>query len=98
MFNCTCADCGKDFRTFDPSWWCDECRKKQFEKRQDKKPQANADSIRAMSDEELAEWLGYTIADTLWEELGKRGASFSRRSGIDAASQLLEWLKQPAEG
>lgn len=64
----------------------------------DGKPQTNEDRIRAMSDEELADWLGLTITDTVWNELGKRGISFSRQVGLDACNQMLEWLKQPAEG
>jgi len=46
-----------------------------------KKPQTNADRIRAMSDEELAEWFAECNA------YGERAD----------ASQWLPWLQQPAE-
>ena len=105
MFNCTCADCGKDFRTFDPSWWCDDCRKKRFEKHQEKKPQTNADRIRAMSDEELAkEMLFFCPTDTVFK--GEDSYEKPHYTGLDgryyATSEEviatnLEWLKQPAE-
>ena len=50
-------------------------------------PQTNSDRIRAMSDEELSEYLA---------ELGSEannGVIYSDRS-----EEWLEWLKQPAEG
>lgn len=50
------------------------------------KPQTNADRIRAMSDEELAEY----FADIATEV--SNGISYSERP-----EEWLEWLKQPAE-
>lgn len=58
-----------------------------------KKPQTNADRIRAMSDEELAEWLDslrYGFGCELCEKVFK---------GCDenCRTHFMEWLKQPAE-
>lgn len=59
------------------------------------KPMTNADSIRAMSDEELAEFLAeeqYRIANTVFQTVGyglEKQAIYARR---------LDWLQQPYEG
>lgn len=57
MSKCICANCGRTFLTFELSWLCDDCRNKRFEKRNEKNKPTNADRIRAMSDEELADVL-----------------------------------------
>ena len=63
------------------------------------KPKTNADRIRAMSDEELAEWLAFTLADTVWDELGMKGVPFSRKGAVPPyKQQFLKWLQQTAEG
>lgn len=63
------------------------------------RPQTNADSIRAMNDEDLAKWLAHTVADTVWDSLGKKGVPFSRVCAVpEYYYQFLNWLKQPAEG
>lgn len=92
MYKCTCNDCGRDFTTFDPSWWCDDCEKKRFQKHQEKKPQTNADRIRAMSDEELAEDYCKTILKVM-QYYGIKNTGILE----DAVRARLEWLKQPAE-
>ena len=57
------------------------------------KPQTNADRIRAMSDDELAEFLGeYKFCDICVE-----GCADCTYHG-DCDKRLLEWLQQPAEG
>ena len=57
------------------------------------KVQTNADRIRAMSDEELAEFLGgYQFADMCDE-----GCDNCTYHG-DCDKRILEWLKQPVEG
>jgi hypothetical protein len=51
-------------------------------------PQTNADRIRAMSDEELAEFLA---------EIEYRRAGFDGGAVWYTAQGALEWLKQPAK-
>ena len=55
------------------------------------KPQTNADRIRAMSDEELCNWLFQRDCTNIAAFLEYGGM------GVMNAVQLLDWLKQPAE-
>ena len=56
------------------------------------KPQTNADRIRAMSDEELAEFLGqYRFSDICDE-----GCDHCTYHG-DCNKRLLDWLQQPVK-
>ena len=55
------------------------------------KPQTNADRIRAMSDEELCNWLFQRDCTNVAAFLEYGGM------GMMNAVQLLDWLKQPAE-
>lgn len=79
-------ECGKcvsarleNGETTDPSHW-------------KAKPQTNADRIRAMSDEELAKFLGeYQFADMCDE-----GCENCTYHG-DCDKRILEWLKQPTK-
>ena len=57
------------------------------------KPQTNADRIRAMSDEELAQFLYACDFCNICEE-GCDGCSYHG----DCERRLADWLKQPAEG
>lgn len=60
-----------------------------------KKPQTNADRIRAMSDEELAEFIrdvSYECQDASWS-CHCQTCSYPWCS----SDQTVEWLKQPAE-
>ncbi|WP_406044087.1 hypothetical protein [Succinimonas sp.] len=57
-----------------------------------KKPQANADRIRAMSDEELAEDYCKTLLKVM-QYFGIKNTGTLE----DAVRARLEWLKQPAE-
>ena len=55
------------------------------------KPMTNADRIRAMTDEELAEFLwDFNLADVSTGKIGEFGPHMFR-------CRLKEWLKQPAE-
>ena len=56
------------------------------------KPQTNADRIRSMNDEELCNWLFNRDCANI--------AAFFEPCGMGVmnAVQLLEWLKNPAEG
>ena len=76
QFGCSgeCADCEELDKIVE--------KLAEYEDREEKKPQTNADRIRAMSDEELAEWMAECNA---------------YKENADA-SQWLPWLKQPAEG
>ena len=55
------------------------------------KPMTNAQKIRAMSDEELCNWLFQRDCTNIAAFLQHGGA------GVMNAVQLLEWLQQPAE-
>jgi hypothetical protein len=69
--------------------WCNAWRIAAKEALQ---PKTNADRIRAMSDEELCEFLGeYKFCDICEE-----GCDACQYSG-DCDKRLLDWLKQPAE-
>ena len=63
-------------------------------------PQTNGDRIRAMSDEELAEWL---VIQTVYQESAFSPPSYRNfLSDLDdtkenAIKDTKEWLKQPAE-
>ena len=56
------------------------------------KSQTNADRIRAMSDEELCNWLFQRDCTNIAAFLEYGGM------GVMNAVQLLDWLKQPAKG
>ena len=65
----------------------------------DQKP-SNADRIRSMTDEELAEWLvGKTFyRESAWSEPSYLNFLTGRSEAYkDAVSGTKEWLKQPAE-
>ena len=60
----------------------------------------NADRIRAMSDEELADWLARTQIYNVAEALEIARIPFEQPCGMkdEVKKECLEWLKQPAEG
>lgn len=63
------------------------------------KEQTNGDRIRAMSDEELADWLARTEIDNIAEALKIAGIPLEQHQDLRelTAKDNLEWLKQPAE-
>ena len=64
------------------------------------KQQTNADRIRAMSDEELAEWLVQKTVyqESAWSEPSYLNFLTSRDDTKESAIKgTVEWLKQPAE-
>jgi hypothetical protein len=63
------------------------------------KPQTNADRIRAMSDEELAESLSKTVVDAMCysHSAEKSVDKMPKEIWEDLVKEYLEWLKQPAE-
>lgn len=60
-----------------------------------KKPQTNADRIRAMSDEELAIWIETT--STVCECCSRLNNCAAIPSCDKCVANITEWLKQPAE-
>lgn len=52
-------------------------------------PTTNADRIRAMSDEELTEWLTNYVCSNVAPYANARGATYK--------GKLIDWLKQEAE-
>lgn len=68
---------------------------------EDKQPQTNADRIRAMSDEELAELFGAVIREReiiLLQKLREQGVEASIVEMPELTFNAhLKWLKQPAE-
>ncbi len=59
----------------------------------------NADRIRAMSDEELADWLARTQIANVAEALAIARIPFERPDDMrdEVKKECLKWLKQPAE-
>ena len=59
----------------------------------------NGDHIRAMSDEELADWIARTQIVNVSEALKTASISFDPEDGLkdDVEKACLEWLRQPAE-
>lgn len=76
-----CINCGHYFRREDfPMCVLDDVRK----------PVTNADRIRAMSDQELSDWLG--DKDTC-----PPGECTHMHDGVDCPECWLDWLRQEAE-
>lgn len=81
-----CGECGR-------RWYC-ETNPDDCEEWPDPVPMTNADRIRSMSDEELAELLAnetYRIAEPCFDAFGyglEKQVIYAKR---------LEWLQQPAE-
>ena len=63
------------------------------------KPNTNADKIRAMSDEELANWLARTQYENMMEaaEIFGKQLPFNEETRKGSEKECLEWLQQPAE-
>lgn len=62
-------------------------------------PMTNADRIRAMSDEELADWLARTQVANVEEALKIFEIPWEQAPWLkdEAKKECLEWLRQPAE-
>ena len=63
-------------------------------------PMTKADRIRAMSDEELANWLARTQYANMMEAAEIFGAKlpFKEETLKDSEKECLEWLQQPCGG
>ena len=84
-----CPDCGNmiAYNSYFSAFYCPRCGGI-FKK---VKPMTNADRIRAMSDEELRNWLFQRDCTNIAAFLEYGGM------GVMNAVQLLDWLQQPAE-
>lgn len=63
------------------------------------KPPTNADRIRAMSDEELADWISRTQVSNVAEAFEVIGYVWKQPDNLKdgVKKECLEWLRQPAE-
>lgn len=85
-----------DFDKTDRIWFQTK-RGKTVEFIKAKQPVTHGDRIRAMSDEELAEWLSKTRA--MWECRPKADKVRRGRCDADECDKCwLDWLQSPAEG
>ena len=59
----------------------------------------HADQIRAMSDEELADWIARTQISNVAEALEEIGCAWEQPDNLKEGvkKECLEWLQQPAE-
>lgn len=79
---------------FDPDFEGEEfCTEKCFQ------PMTKADRIRAMTDEELADWLARTQIENVMEFMNILHIPYDEKDGMkeSMAEECLEWLKQPVE-
>jgi hypothetical protein len=62
-------------------------------------PDTNADRIRGMSDEELAEWMARTQIGAIKDAMNLLRLPYDEPDGLVEVgkTEALEWLKQPAE-
>lgn len=65
----------------------------------EREPETRADQIRAMSDEELADWLARTQIDNVSEALKIARVPWGESAGLKelTAKDCLEWLQEPVE-
>ena len=56
----------------------------------------NADRIRAMSDEEMAEWLTYPVC--AYADCHKKCPVLPENNRAQCDENILEWLQQPVKG
>lgn len=94
-----CDRCGKDFFETYKEWLCRACMN---ELGWECTPKTNADHIRSMSDEELAEWLDEDLGCCCYcsEDARLENEPLLRGEKCDEQCEkhLLDWLKQPYEG
>ena len=89
QFGCSgeCADCEELDKIVE--------KLAEYEDKEERKPQTNADRIRAMSDEELAEYID-AVAEACYNA-GSEDLPLSNSNPLSNAYNILEWLKQPVE-
>ena len=98
MNSMICPYCGKliAYNSYFDVFYCSKCggffkQATVMECNDLNKPLTNAQKIRSMSDEELAEFLwNFNLADVSTDKLGEFGPHMFRY-------RLKEWLQQPAE-
>lgn len=77
---------------------CDSCYKGMQKVRKGfvvMRMKTNADHIRAMSDEELAQWLTYPVC--AYTDCCKRCPASPENNREKCDENILEWLQQPAK-
>ena len=88
MNSMICPRCGNliSYNSYFGAYYCSMCGEYFSESKK-----TNADKIRAMTDEELAEFLwNFNLADVSTDKLGEFGPHMFRH-------RLKEWLQRPAE-
>ena len=98
MNSMICPYCGKliAYNSFFDAFYCSKCggffkQATVMERNDLNEPVTNAQKIRSMSDEELAEFLwNFNLADVSTDKLGEFGPHMFRY-------RLKEWLKMPAK-
>ena len=98
MNSMICPYCGKliAYNSYFDVFYCSKCggffkQATVIERNDLNKPLTNAQKIRSMTDEELAEFLwNFNLADVSTDKLGEFGPHMFRY-------RLKEWLQQPAE-
>ena len=91
----TCPHCGGRVRSVSIGWKCESCKgfidmRGEFHQHKEEPfmpPMTNADRIRAMSDEELLDFMKKSVANAYMCKIMRTEPMFL----------TLEWLQQPAE-
>lgn len=105
----SCPQCGGRVRSVSIGWKCESCQgfidlRGEFHQHKDEPfmpPMTNADHIRAMSDEELANEMRKrsisTICDIVCQGECKAIATLNKTSNEVCKEIIIKWLQQPAE-
>lgn len=96
IYDCPNANCRTPIYTGKCSKACIEKHNKEM----GIKPKTNADRIRAMSDEELADWIARTQMGAIKDAMNLLRLPCDATDGVVelGKTEALEWLQQPAEG
>lgn len=103
-----CPNCGGSLEPVAIGWRCKKCKGfislqcgKFFEyvEKPFMPPQTNADRIRAMSDEELADWLARAQIDNVLSALKIAGIRMEEHPDLkdEVKKDVSKWLRQPAD-
>lgn len=101
----SCPNCGGRIRSETIGWKCEQCRgfidmRGTFHPKKDNPfmpPQTNADRIRSMTDEELAEWIWQAQKEAVQYVVTQLGYPDKLDFPLDCVQYLIDWLKQPVE-
>ena len=90
-----CPECGEKMRDESIGWRCPKCKGFVSIERPFMPPTTNADRIRAMSDEELAEWLCRALdcgfCKSYLQDVSIYSCCENQVKGV------FDWLQQPTE-